>query len=119
MEKQLFTLLPIHIELLGHANVSWSDCEYGAPCICPKRPYGNGDVVGDVAPMLGITPVATDDGETHWPPGTADMVEYIHRGLETALQVVLATGFFEPGEYTADAYRRNWKRVQPNQAGRP
>ena len=111
MKKQSFILFPIHIELLGHAYVSWNDCEYGAPCICPKRPYGNGDVVGDVAPMLGIMPVVTDEGETHWPVGTADTVECIHQELETALQVVLATGSFEPGKYTADAYRRNWKRV--------
>ena len=42
-----------HLQLLKRAIVSWRDWEYGAPCIDFKRPYGKGDVEGDIAQILG------------------------------------------------------------------
>ena len=39
-----FTLTVDHITLLNNMWVDWSDVEYGAPEIDPKRPYGNSDV---------------------------------------------------------------------------
>ena len=83
------------------------------PYIDPKKPYNNSDIVGDVAPLLGIEPVPTDDGDTHWPPGTSDAVRCVHRELELALQIVLATKSFVPGEYEADKYQHNWRLVKP------
>jgi hypothetical protein len=65
-----------------------------------------------VARILEIRPVPTDDGETHWPPGTTARVNTIHHELETALQIVLASGKFVPGRYVADDYDRDW-RLQP------
>ncbi len=107
---QHFTMKAEHLILLRHSSVSWPDCGFGAPRIDPKRPYGNGDVVGDMAKMLGVEPVPTDDEETHWPPGTTERMGALHRQLETALQVVLATGEFRLGEYECDDCKRDWKR---------
>ena len=112
MELDRFTLTTDHVTLLRHAYTSWDDCEFGAPSISPKRPYGNGDVVSDMARLLRVEAVPTDDGETHWPPGTGDRMTALHRELETALQVVLAAGSFVPGDYVADKYRRNWRPVE-------
>ena len=33
--------------------VDWNDCEYGAPTIDPKRPYGNSDVEHEIIAILG------------------------------------------------------------------
>lgn len=107
---EFFVLTLAHIQLLRHANVSWDDCEFGAPRIDPKRPFGNSDVVSDMAKLLAVQPIATDDGEVRWPPGTSTRMTNLHRELETALQVVLASGSFEPGEYWTPKYRRQWKR---------
>lgn len=107
-----FTLTQAHVQLLRNANVSfWDGPEWGAPAIDFKRPFGNGDLVGDMAELLAIHPVATDDEETHWPPGTGDAMLRLYKELGTALQVVLAAGTFEPGDYEADDYNRNWRRV--------
>ncbi len=109
---QQFTLMDAHITLLRHANVSWNGMEYGAPAIDPKRPYGNGDVVSDVAAISGIDPVPTDDNEIHWPPGTSFAVEALHRQLEVALQIVLHTGEFVAGKYEASDCKRDWRLIR-------
>ena len=112
---QRFELTPDHITLLRAAYVSWDDCEFGAPAIDPKRPYGNSSVVIDIAEMLGIAP---DDGETY-SNATTDRLTTLHRETQTALQVVLATGSFEPGMYEAPPYSRRWVRVYPQTPSDP
>jgi hypothetical protein len=34
--------------------ITWDDCEFGAPACDCKRPYGNSDVYGDMAEILGL-----------------------------------------------------------------
>ncbi len=104
-----FTLTSDHITLLRNATVWWNDMEYGAPGIYPKKPYGNGDVVGDMAKLLGVEPVLTDDGETRWPPGTSERMGKLHRELEDALQIVLLASIVSPGKYVSDDCRHNWR----------
>jgi hypothetical protein len=48
-----FTVTEDHLKLLRRAYIGWDDCEFGAPGIDPKRPYGNSDVIGDIAEILG------------------------------------------------------------------
>jgi hypothetical protein len=107
-----FTLTQQHVDLLRRMNVRWEDDAYdGAPAIDAKRPYGNSDVWRDVAEIIGLAPTVDDEGETHWPQGTRDQCMALHRETEKALQVCLTAGTFKPGEYVADSYRRNWRRV--------
>lgn len=68
-------------------------------------------MIGDMAEILGITPVDTDDGEKHWPPGTTEQMESLYRELATALQVVLTVGTFEPGDYETERYMLKWRPV--------
>jgi len=42
-----------HLKLLEKAYWKYEDCEYGAPAIDCKRPYGNSDVEEDIAEILG------------------------------------------------------------------
>jgi hypothetical protein len=109
MNKQKFTLTDKHIKLLRNAYVDWDDCETGAPCIDCKRPYGNSFVESDMYEILeGKEPPENfyDDNDLR--------NEYlaIHKETETALQIVLATGKFEPGDYEADYCRNNWRKVK-------
>lgn len=110
-EPERFTLTEEHLKLLKAMNVGWQDCEFGAPEIDPKRPYGNSAVVEDIAEILGIAPIENDDDEKVFPKGTRDRCTKLHRETEKALQVVLATGLFKPGQYECERYTNNWKAV--------
>lgn len=104
-----FTLTADHIKLLRHMYVGWQDCETGAPEIDPKRPYGNSDVAGDVAEILGWKRDA--DGDLC----DADVAKArkLHGETSYALKIILVTGKFEPGEYEkAELYDdRSWRKV--------
>lgn len=108
---QEFVLTEEHVKLLRHANVSWNPCEFGAPSIDCKRPYGNGDVIGDMARILGVATWEDEDGENHISRIDAERLERLHRELEIALQVCLAAGTFEPGRYVAGRYDRDWRKA--------
>lgn len=97
-----------HIKLLRRAYVTWYDCEFGAPAIDCKRPYGNSSVIFDLVEILepGLEP--DEDG---FPEDVVNRVEKLHHELETALQIVLATGSFETGLYRAESYSKDWVRV--------
>ena len=41
----------------------WDDCEFGAPAIDCKRPYGNSDVYNDIAKILEIKGIMVDENE--------------------------------------------------------
>ena len=48
MEKERFEIKPEHLKLIRRFCIGWQDCEFGAPEIDPKRPYGNSDVIQDM-----------------------------------------------------------------------
>lgn len=94
-----FDLTEQHLKLFRRANVSWNDIEYGAPTIDGKRPYGNGDVPGDMRAILDL------------PDATDEELRSLHKEMEIALQIVLCTGSFTPGKYVAEKYSsRSWQR---------
>lgn len=106
-----FRLKMDHVRLLRRMYVGWQDCETGAPEIDPKRPYGNSDVANDMAVILGLKsqeqvnedPVSGTETETE--------LLAVHRETETALQIVLSTGSFDPGDYKCDDYGHEWVKA--------
>jgi hypothetical protein len=106
--KKKFTINEDHIKLLRHMITDWDGCEFGAPSIDPKRPYGNSDVYTDIAEILGIVP---DDPDDSFSAIQEAYMRCLHEQTQTALQIVLATGQFSAGEYQADEYRRNWEKI--------
>lgn len=107
-----FTLTEEHLALARHMWVGWNDIEFGAPEIDPKRPYGNSDVVSDVAKIVGEPWPDTDRERDVF----AVRMSVIHGEMETALQIILgrAGQAVEPGIYrnTADRYHRpQWERL--------
>ena len=119
-EKKRFTLTEDHIKLIRRMCVGWQHCEYGAPEINPKRPYGNSSVEGDIYEILGWVDMKnlTEDEEEDLFDGRgefgdlAERAMVLHRETETALQIVLRIGSFTPGIYEADSYSNDWKLVE-------
>lgn len=108
-ERLTFTLRPEHVRLLRRMYVMWQPCETGAPEIDPKRPYGNSYVAGDVAEILGLK--LPPEGSPREGAFEAKMLA-LHRETECALQIVLQTGSFRPGEFKRSARFSKWVRVQ-------
>lgn len=100
MEK--FTLKKEHILLLKNAYISWQDCEFGAPEINPKRPYGNSDVMYDITEILGLELFEDCYGERHLSEEQADYIDNLHKETMQALQVILKNHNVEAGEYEID-----------------
>ncbi len=76
-----FTITKDHLNLLKRMYVSWDDCEFGAPSIDCKRPYGNSDVLDDIKEITGK--------RSH----------ILHKQMKVVLQIVLSTGDFKEGRY--------------------
>ena len=108
-EKEKFNMTEEHIKLVRAMYVGWSNCEFGAPEVDPKRPYGNSDVIDDIAEILGISPVENDWDEKVYPKGTDARCTKLHKETQTALQIILATGEFKLGQYECEKYGIKWK----------
>lgn len=110
MKIQTFTVTELHLKLLRRFQVSWNDCETGAPEIDPKRPYGNSAVPEDIHEILtGETIGYTDSKREELTDAEIERYEKLHRETETALQIALATGQFKAGKYECEAYRTKWR----------
>lgn len=107
-EPDSFTVTEDHIKLLRRAYVGWEDCEYGAPAIDCKRPYGNSSVEQDIAEILGW-PFDDEDGLTD---EQSQQARRLHEGTRTALQIFLITGRMEVGAFAkSDTYdSRSWTK---------
>ena len=105
-EETKFTVTADHIKLAKLMYVGWQDCEYGAPEIDPKRPYGNSDVELDIAEALGWR-VGEDNELTREQQSAAAK---IHAEMQTVLQILLQQSdllkvpatFERPSAYTIE-----------------
>lgn len=112
MDGTTFTLTEDHIKLLRAAYIGWDDCEFGAPAIDPKRPYGNSSVEIDIAETLGWSLFIDADDEGHMSKEQVERACRLHRETQTALEVILSTGSFEPGAYErTEEWKRDWRKV--------
>ncbi len=108
--KKRFELKEEHLKLLREMSVRWDDCEFGAPRIDCKKPYGNSGVHKDIAKILGIQGFLDSEEEIYFSKEQIDLMNMLHKETETALQIVLVVGKFEPGIYVADTYTQNWEK---------
>ena len=108
--KKRFELKEEHLKLLKNMCVSWVFCEFGAPAIDCKKPYGNSDVYEDMAKIIGIKGFVDSEEEIHFSKEQISLMNMLHRECKVALQIVLRTGKFESGIYVADEYSDNWTK---------
>lgn len=116
-----FEIKPEHLKLLQRAYVDWEDCEFGAPSIDCKRPYGNSSVVEDVFEIIHGKPKAVmqigdktyniDTEDFEIPEELRDELTKLHKETETALQICLFTQKFEIGNYESEEYGE-WNKVE-------
>ena len=111
-EKQKFEVTEQHLKLMRRMNVNYKNhCEFGAPEIDPKRPYGNSQVYYDIGEILDIDATEGDPEDPSFSEEQEQEMLKLHKETETALQIALATGCFEAGTYEADAYSNRWVKV--------
>lgn len=106
-----FQLTAEHIKLFAAAYVGWDDCEYGAPAIDCKHPYGDGDVPESIAKILNWPVYVAEEEDNDGYDEMCDRARDIHEEMRTALQIVLSTLSFVPGKYTSEDYGFSWKLV--------
>lgn len=133
MDKKVFKVEPVHLKLLRRACIDWDDSEFGAPCIDPKRPYGNSDICQDMIEILGLKTLKEgiyefklngrkwllkgEDKYNIYLEGAdedelCNILLELHQDLEVVLQIVLVTGTFKPGNYEAEKYSNKWKLIK-------
>lgn len=112
-EENTFKITEAHLKLAQRMYVSWEDCEYGAPSIDCKRPYGNSSVTEDILEILGLPFPDSDEIPEH----LYDYARQLHQDMETCLQICLVTQRFETGLYEKlDRYNaRSWKKIEDKQ----
>jgi len=106
-----FTVEPGHLALLRRAYTDWNYCEFGAMEINPKRPYGNSDVMGDLAEILGVDLGVDEDGDQREPSPEFTREAYrFHRETEFCVQILLTFGAIEDGATYRNDARSNYSR---------
>ena len=80
---------PEHLKLLAKANWRYEDCEYGAPAIDCKRPYGNSSVESDIAEILGWKLFENKDGETQLSREQSDKASDLHHELVDVIKQII------------------------------
>lgn len=110
-EAKSFEVTEDHVKLLQRAWVSWEDCEFGAPSIDCKRPYGNSDVYGDLAEILwGDAQYANQEAELT-EEQMAQLLK-VHQETKIALQIFLRVGYMKPGRYVGEKYGSEWRAAE-------
>ena len=105
MEQETnFTITERHLKLLEKMYVRYEDnFEFGAPIVCPKRPYGNSNVISDIGNILDM-PSVSIDGEKRYIDDVQEEMCKLHKETAIALQICLRMGKFEVGEF----HTKNW-----------
>lgn len=107
-----FVVKPEHIKLLKRMVVGWDDCEFGAPCIDCKRPYGNSDVVGDIAEILRKKTGNRNKDDFDWTEEFSDWASDLHKQMEVVLQICVFNNGVKEGKYVLEEdYSSEWKYV--------
>lgn len=97
---KVFELKQIHLDLLKETSIDWDSCEFGAPCINCKRPYGDSDCENNIAEIIKLKKTGNwDKNEEMWNEKATDQIKDIHKETQIALQIVLHCQTFELGKY--------------------
>lgn len=127
-----FEIRPEHLKLLQRMVVDWEDCEFGAPSIDCKRPYGNSDVHQDMLEILGLRELRKgvyefELGGSKWllkgedkyniyldgadEESLLEALNRLHEETKVALQICLSLQSFSTGHYVEKDYGDWVKKV--------
>ena len=116
-----FTIKENHLKLLRAAVVAWSSQWngelFGAPCVDPRRPYGDQDVYRSMVRILDW-PMPWKTGKKKFdiekdeiPDDQVNLLEALHQETEVALRICLSIGTFETGTYEWPEPGKPWVKV--------
>lgn len=112
-----FRLTSEHIKLMSGLYWTWESCEYGAPSVDCKRPFGNSgrhQIVMDMADVLEIPEDRIyDKGKDELIEPEAERLEALFRDMPKALGIVTRSGSFVPGLYECPPYTSRWVWTGP------
>jgi len=132
MEKERFEIEPEHLKLIQRFYVGWNYCEFGAPEIDSKRPYGNSNVHRDMIKILGIEELKEgvykfklfgkewllkgEDKYNIYLDGADEKtlikkLDKLHKETETTLQICLDTQTFQTGIFEREKYSGKWAKI--------
>lgn len=112
--KEVFEVTENHIKLLQRMYFRYDDyCEFGAPAVDCKRPYGNSYVYGDIAEILGIEPEIIDEDydEADFSEEQLRYMDQIHQEMTDVLQIFTRLLSISPGKYVQTNYYE-WERFE-------
>lgn len=131
-KEERFTIKIEHLKLLENMYVDWDDCEFGAPAINPKRPYGNSDVEQDMIEILGLKELKKgifeftlfgrkwllkgEDKHNIYLEGKdeeelIEVLNKLHKETQIALQICLTLQTFETGIFVRHEYKDDWIKL--------
>lgn len=101
-----------HIKLLKSCYVDWNPTEFGGPCVDPKRPFGNSDVIRDMANILGMKLADYETDNEKYKRQCASLIKGYHE-LQECLQILISNLKIEPGKYARENEydAKSWKKV--------
>ena len=109
-----FELKQIHLDLLKETSIGWNDCEFGAPEINPKRPYGDSNCEDNIAEIIKMKKIGNwNKDEETWNEKATEQINDIHKETQIALQIILHCQTFELGKYMLleDGWQK-WKKIK-------
>lgn len=107
-----FNVTTDHLKLLRNMYIGWDDCEFGAPAVDCKRPYGNSSVYSDIHEILtgceDFGDIEEDCGEEY--DVLTSKYNSLHEEMQTVLQILVSNLYIVEGEYILDGYDvTQWK----------
>lgn len=110
MSTETFVITRDHLRLVRKMYLDWEDCEFGAPAVDCKRPYGNSSVYYDIAEILDIKPEDGEGDEAAFSERQKAEMSELHHGTLNTLQIAIQTGEFREGTYVRERYGE-WRRA--------
>lgn len=101
-----------HLKLLKNLHVGWDYTEFGAPCIDPKRPFGNSNVFSDMAQILGFELANHEKQPELYDKQCTSLVKGYHE-LQYCLQILCTNLKLESGKYVLENEYdvKSWRKV--------
>lgn len=111
MITDTFEVTENHIKLLKRMCVNYNDfCEFGAPEIDPKSPYGNSSVYYDIGEILGINPETGDEEDPEFTEEQEARMLKVHKETAKALDILVQHFELKEGKYEQHMYGK-WVRL--------
>ena len=92
----MITVTSEHLKLLQAMYLRWEDCEYGAPAVDCKRPYGNSDVEADILELLGEN--RNEDYDDSFSRTQREYARRLHHEMLSVMQHLLSNLSIKVGD---------------------